>query len=144
MKVIIGTDDSSFSRGAIDQVLGMTWAKDTQFLVVSAVAPIFMGSGEAAAPDAISKLMAEQESYHREIADRDAARLREGGLRAEARAMIGDPRSAIVEIANAQKADLIVVGSHGRTGLKRLLLGSVASHIVAHAHCSVLVVRERS
>jgi nucleotide-binding universal stress UspA family protein len=53
----------------------------------------------------------------------------------------GDARSAILDEADSWGADLIVVGSHGRTGLKRLVLGSVAAAVVAHAHCSVEVVR---
>jgi len=53
----------------------------------------------------------------------------------------GDPRSALVDEARQEHADLIVVGSHGRSGLSKLLLGSVASHVVAHAPCSVLVVK---
>ena len=55
----------------------------------------------------------------------------------------GDPRSAIVDEADEWRADLIVVGSHGRTGVKRWLLGSVAQAIVGHAPCSVEVVRRR-
>lgn len=55
----------------------------------------------------------------------------------------GDPRSAIVDEAGEWGADLIVVGSHGRTGVKRWLLGSVAGAIVSHAPCSVEVVRRR-
>jgi nucleotide-binding universal stress UspA family protein len=53
----------------------------------------------------------------------------------------GDPRTEIIGAADEWKADLIVVGSHGRTALERLLLGSVAQAVVAHAHYSVEVVR---
>jgi nucleotide-binding universal stress UspA family protein len=53
----------------------------------------------------------------------------------------GDPREAIVEAARKTGADLVVVGSHGRTGIGKLVLGSVASHVVTHAPCSVLVVK---
>jgi nucleotide-binding universal stress UspA family protein len=53
----------------------------------------------------------------------------------------GDARSCIVDEAKEWGADLIVVGSHGYTGLKRLLLGSVAQSVVTHAPCSVEVVR---
>ena len=55
----------------------------------------------------------------------------------------GDPRSAIVDEAEEWGADLIVVGSHGYTGLKRWLLGSVAQSVVGHAPCSVEVVRRK-
>ncbi len=49
--------------------------------------------------------------------------------------------SAITEYADEEKVDLIVIGSHGRTGLTRMLIGSVAEKVVRHAHCDVLVVR---
>ena len=142
MTVIVGVDDSKFSTTAIEHVAGLAWSNGARFLVVSAVAPIFLGPGEATAPDAISRLMVEQEKYHREIAERDAGRLRAAGHKADARVILGDPRTSLVEIANAEHGDLVVVGSHGRTGIKRLLLGSVAEYVVSHAPCSVLVVRE--
>ena len=66
------------------------------------------------------------------------------GLTVETAVRQGDPRTVIVDDADTWHADLIVVGSHGRTGLKRLVLGSVAQSVVAHAHCSVEVVRSRS
>jgi nucleotide-binding universal stress UspA family protein len=66
------------------------------------------------------------------------------GLSVETATSEGDPRTAIVDAADEWQADLIVVGSHGRTGLKRLVMGSVAQAVVAHAHCSVEVVRRRT
>jgi nucleotide-binding universal stress UspA family protein len=117
-----------------------SWLKNARFLVLSAVSPVF-GLGEAGASDAISELMQQQEKYHRSIAERAVARLRRAGLTAEARTVIGDPRAALMDAARARRVDLVIVGSHGRTGVKKLLLGSVASHVVTHAPCSVLVVR---
>jgi nucleotide-binding universal stress UspA family protein len=55
--------------------------------------------------------------------------------------LIGDPGHEITELAAELKADLIVLPSHGRTGLKRLLIGSVAERVVRLAHCPVLVLR---
>lgn len=142
MKVLIGVDDSPYSDAAIRHATGAAWPKATRFLVVSAAAPIFIGPGEVTAADSIGRLMEEQEKYHKEIAERAATRLREAGLTADARMVLGDPRTALLDAARSEHADLIVVGSHGRTGVKKLLLGSVASHVVTHAPCSVLVVRE--
>lgn len=62
------------------------------------------------------------------------------GLRIEV--LFGDPGSEIVDYANRMQADLILLPSHGRTGLKRLLLGSVAERVVRMAHCPVLVLRQ--
>jgi nucleotide-binding universal stress UspA family protein len=56
--------------------------------------------------------------------------------------LFGDPGSEIADYAQRHSADLIVLPSHGRTGLKRLLLGSVAERIVRLAHCPVLVLRQ--
>ena len=55
---------------------------------------------------------------------------------------IGDVAQTVVRVAEELSVDAIVVASHGRTGLERLFLGSVSEHIVRHAHCPVLVVRE--
>ena len=54
----------------------------------------------------------------------------------------GDPGSRITEIAEEQKVDLIVMPSHGRTGVARLLIGSVAERVVRLAHCPVLILRK--
>jgi nucleotide-binding universal stress UspA family protein len=62
----------------------------------------------------------------------------------EAAVREGDPRSVIVDEAEEWGADMIVLGSHGYTGLKRLLLGSVAQSVAAHAHCSVEIVRRKA
>lgn len=142
MKILIGVDDSACSDAAVAHVAGTEWPKAAKFLVVSAAAPILIGPGEVTAADAISRLMEEHQKHHKEIAERAAARLRKSGLTTEARLARGDPRSALLDAAQAEHVDLIVVGSHGRTGIKKLLLGSVASHVVTHAPCNVLVVRE--
>ena len=59
----------------------------------------------------------------------------------EADVVSGDPDAAIVEYAREHGADLIVMGSHGHTGLRHLLMGSVAEHVLRHAACPVLIVR---
>jgi nucleotide-binding universal stress UspA family protein len=71
-----------------------------------------------------------------------AQRLRSSGLDASWSVYEGDPAATIIEVAKRTGADLVVVGTHGRTGLSRLLLGSVARNVLQHAHASVLVLRE--
>jgi nucleotide-binding universal stress UspA family protein len=53
----------------------------------------------------------------------------------------GNPKSAIIDAANKWHADLIVLGSHGRSAVQRFLMGSVSEAVVRHAHCSVEIVR---
>jgi nucleotide-binding universal stress UspA family protein len=141
MKVLVAVDDSPFSRAALDFVKRAAWPAETEFVVISACPPIWIGPGEAIAADAIVELNRQQERYHRETAEKAAAELRGAKLRVTSRALAGDPRHTIVEEARRDKTDLVVVGSHGRSGVAKLLLGSVASHVVSHAPCSVLVVR---
>jgi len=56
----------------------------------------------------------------------------------------GHPPTKIVEVANREGCDLIVMGTHGRTGLAHFFLGSVAESVIHHANCPVFIVRERS
>ena len=81
-------------------------------------------------------------TQHEELAKDMAHRLEAAGLEAVSQRRDGDPAEQIVDVAKSWQADLIVVGTHGRTGLRRLLMGSVARNVLHHAHCSVLVVRE--
>ena len=141
MRVIIGVDDSPFSEDAVDFVRKASWPKETTFLVLSAAGPMSLGPGEALSPETVAAMFDAAERHHREVAQRAATRLRQAGLHVEGRMEIGDPRIMLEDAARRERADLIVVGSHGRSGLKRLLLGSVASHIVTHAPCAVLVVK---
>jgi nucleotide-binding universal stress UspA family protein len=81
-------------------------------------------------------------AQHLELAQDMAHRLGSAGLQAVPDLLDGDPAEQIVQAARSQASDLIVVGTHGRTGLRRLLMGSVARNVLHHAHCSVLIVRE--
>ena len=70
-----------------------------------------------------------------------AQRLRDAGLDAEPEVRVGDPAHELIAVARARQAGVIIVGTRGQTGLRRLLLGSVARNVLLHAPCSVMVVR---
>jgi nucleotide-binding universal stress UspA family protein len=72
---------------------------------------------------------------------RAAQQLRDAGFSTSTTVREGEPRRVILDGAAAWDAELIVVGSHGKTGLDRVLLGSVSEHIARHARCSVEIVR---
>ena len=102
-----------------------------------------------AVPEAYLMMAQEMEGARREQRGRDqrdvdaiAAVLTARGVAAKGVVEDGDPRLALTDVARREHADLVVVGSHGRTGIPKLVLGSVASHVTTHAPCSVLVVRE--
>ena len=72
----------------------------------------------------------------------DAAEIaRQAGVGVNAYARQGDPADAILDVAEEQSADLIIVGNKGMTGAKRFLLGSVPNKVSHHAPCSVLIIR---
>jgi len=143
MRIVIGVDDSKHSQKAVELVKQMRWPEGTRVIVVSAVREILPIYSEVYVPTApySEQLMDDLLRFHQEIAADAEKEMREAGLKTEAKVVHGDPRAVIVDLARAERADLIVVGSHGRTGLAKILIGSVASHIVAHAPCNVTVVK---
>jgi nucleotide-binding universal stress UspA family protein len=83
------------------------------------------------------------EQRGREMLDAEVDRVRSaGGTVAQAHLMMGDAAREIVHLAEDIEAGLVVMGSKGRGGIRRALMGSVSDSVVRHAHCPVLVVRE--
>jgi nucleotide-binding universal stress UspA family protein len=132
MKVLIGVDDSSFSQAAVESVSNRLWKAGTQIKIVSAVDDHFASS---------------EDRNHYETArravDRAVETLRQSNNQFELSGEIveGAPKEVILDEAEKWGADLIVVGSHGRRGLDRFLLGSVSQAVALHAKCSVEIVR---
>jgi nucleotide-binding universal stress UspA family protein len=87
-------------------------------------------------------LEAPLDSEARETLEQWAAKARQRGLKARTVVRTGTPHQEIVALATDERADLVVIGTHGRGGLNRALLGSVADRVVRLAPCPVLTVRE--
>jgi nucleotide-binding universal stress UspA family protein len=143
MRILLAVDDSSYSALATQRVAERPWPELSVLRIVSVAQisgnsdqPSFWDSGATNERLAQSLLL-----QARELVERVASGLRASGLSIETAVRSGDPRTEIEDEAKTWSADLIVVGSHGRTGMSRWLLGSVAEHIVRHAHCSVEVCR---
>jgi nucleotide-binding universal stress UspA family protein len=103
----------------------------------SGVSPTMRSAVQAARREELAQVRHEQEA----LAERAAGALRAAGLDATAEVRVGSAGEEILAAATAWGADLIAMGTRGRTGLTRLLLGSVARQVVHRANCSVLVVR---
>ena len=143
MKVVVGVDHSPHSEEALRWVRGAAWPADTRFILVSAV-PLEAATYAYAFPAGLAGFETVQEERlraHRDLTLEAERSLRSGHLTVESRVELGDPRELIVRTAEAEGAGLIVVGSHGRTGLPLLLMGSVAGHVVSHAPCNVMVIK---
>lgn len=92
--------------------------------------------------DAYAAERRESKAQHQRIATDAATRLRESGRSVDSEMRDGDAAGEIVSVAEKRQADLIVLGSRGRTGLTRLLLGSVARNVLSGSTASVLIVHE--
>lgn len=143
MKIVMGIDDSPHSRAALDWAKQMQWLPGTRFVLVSAVPSEVMPfalrvpGGAFIEPELDDgRIRAHQDLLARAEKEFQAARLDTTALITH-----GDPREVIVRTAERENADLVIVGSHGRTGVPKLLMGSVASHVVTHAPCTVLVIK---
>lgn len=149
MKILIATDGSQFSRKAVEkccEILGKGNAADIKVIsLVERTGPM------AAEPFAISSEY--YQSVEEDLRNRAKTAVSEaeeilrqniGGekLLLEGEVFTGNVKRLIVEEAEKIKANLIVVGSHGRGFFNRLMLGSVSDFVVHHAPCSVLVVRD--
>jgi nucleotide-binding universal stress UspA family protein len=137
-RILIATDFSDASEEAIRQAHAIA-ARDHAILGLCQVVPEPL-------PEWVQSHVPSIEEIERralEATERRAAELRNGGVRVvEAFVSVGRDYAEIVRRAETFAADLIVVGSHGRTGLARTLLGSVAERVVQHAPCAVLVARK--
>jgi nucleotide-binding universal stress UspA family protein len=148
VNVLLAIDRSTCSEAAVDAVCDRFRPVDTVVRVVHVVEwPHDLPAAHAFAegPSAADSVLAAQEHIRqqgRELVARAVSRLRAAQFDATGLVIEGDVRHAIVEMAAEWPADTIVLGSHGRTGLNRLLLGSVSYHVARHAPCSVEVVRE--
>lgn len=143
MKILLAIDDSQYSADAVEEVAMRPWPKGSTVRLLSAVdvTPIATDPAFLATLD-IDTLRSEITRRYKKVMSLAAGSLQENGLTVEMVVRDGDPRSVIVDEAKEWSANLVVVGSHGYTGVKRWLLGSVAHSIVSHAPCSVEVVRK--
>ena len=143
MRVIIAIDDSGCSRLAIDAVVNRHWSGSTQFRVIHVVEPIVLQYGMIA-PQAV-ELMIEAEQklkkHGQELIAATVAKLQSLFSDVTGEVLHGNVSDTIVEDATEWHADLIVIGSHGRTGMDRMFLGSVAEKVINRAPCSVDVVK---
>jgi len=135
-KVVVPVDFSEFSLQAVDTALELV-EHPTSIHVIH-VLPVLSPAEPGLVWDTLN--------------DRSRIESAEGGLRERLKeekfagiqihATVGDPGHSIAEYAQDNQADLIVLPSHGRTGIQRMLLGSVAERVIRLAHCPVLVLRQ--
>jgi nucleotide-binding universal stress UspA family protein len=142
MKILLAIDGSPHSEAAVRELAGRPWPPKSTVRILIAVpayappAVEFALTGETA-----GEIQHDHAKVAEDLATRVAESLQRTALSIETMVKPGDPRRVIVDEARAWGADLIIMGSHGHTAIERWLIGSVAQSVVAHAPCSVEVVR---
>lgn len=145
MNILLAMDDSPHSDAALDAVLARPWPEDSRFRVISVVEPFhpeYAGWHTSYVPLALEAQKELLEATQRLVAD-SAVKIEEkfGKGTVTSEVLEGYIKDKILETARHWPADLIIMGSHGRRGFTRFLLGSVSEAVVSHAPCSVEIVK---
>ncbi|HEX9661497.1 MAG TPA: universal stress protein [Candidatus Binatia bacterium] len=142
-RILYATDFSKASARALDEAVRLAKQNHAELLVVHVIEPV----GQYAAGEDFGG--AELYMKIEEAAEQDAQRsmqklmrkLQQARVKAKSLLLKGLAYEQIVKTARSRKANIIVIGTHGRTGLSKLFMGSVAGRVVSLASCPVLTVR---
>jgi nucleotide-binding universal stress UspA family protein len=139
--IVVGTDGSETAKVAVQQAADLAKSHDAELhLVMSAIGvpETRLREERQGAPDDVQHAINPNEDIEAQL--RQVAESLDG-LNVKTHAKQGDPSDAIIDVAEQNQADLIVVGNKGMTGAKRFFLGAVPNKVSHHAPCSVLIVR---
>jgi nucleotide-binding universal stress UspA family protein len=142
--VLHPSDFSTVSNAAFAKAVEVAKADGGELLVVHVLTPVgpLIGDGYVS-PRTFEELERAAHDQARKRVDALIARATKAGVRASAVIAEGLAWQEVVKIARSKRADLIVMGTHGRSGLAKFFLGSVAERVIATAPCPVLTVRSR-
>jgi nucleotide-binding universal stress UspA family protein len=134
-RILVAVDGSPFSELAVDQAISLGGICNSEIFVVSVVD--LFPEQMAVAPKLVEKMSAEV----RQHLDKAKDKVEQAGISCETIVhMGGNPHEFIIQEAKDKEIDLICMGTHGRSGVKRILMGSVAQNVIGNAPCPVLVV----
>lgn len=141
-RVLHATDFSAASSRAFKRAVDIAKASGAELLLVHVLPPVFPVVADGyVSPKVYEDLEAATRADGQKRLDRLARRARASGARVKSLLLEGVPHERIAQAARARKADMVVIGTHGRTGFAKLVLGSVASRVLAISPCPVLTVR---
>ena len=145
-RILHATDFSSASRPALTQAIALARQNRAALRVVHALPPLALAVGGDFAfvpPQTYEAIDRRARQHAQKQLTARVGRARKAGVRATALLLDGAPHEQVPRAARRMRADLIVIGTHGRTGVSKVLLGSVAERLVRLAPCQVLTVRGR-
>lgn len=135
--ILLATDLTAASREAADRAIELASRLGARLLIVNVLEKRRLSGGGA--HERVDQARTERET----ALVKEVRAARDSGVTAEFLVWDGDPGDSIAAAAEAEHADIVVVGTRGRSGAERMLLGSVSDHVVRHAECPVLVVRPK-
>jgi nucleotide-binding universal stress UspA family protein len=142
-RILLPTDFSGCANYAVPYAAAIARATQASVVCVHVVEPVVPAVGYSGLADPMP--IADMSEQLEDSAERELPRLTDceelTGLEVEEVIVHGDAAAEIVRVAGEQEVDLIVISSHGRTGLGRMIFGSTAEAVVRHASCPVLVVK---
>jgi nucleotide-binding universal stress UspA family protein len=142
MKILLAVDDSKYSEAAAQAVVRQMRPEGAEVCVFHAVVPLLViPYGYTGQVETLEAAQHERLKEGKELAERTAQQLRSAGFQVHTVIEEGDPKTAILEKSTQWTADVIFMGSHGRKGIDRFLIGSAAEAVLRHAHCSVEITR---
>ena len=144
-KILAATDFSEDSNHALtyaEEIARRYGAEMILLHVDQPLAPVMIGELDPAIDlGTMNRIAEEQRLLALKELDRTVGRLRDAGIKARSLLRVGVPFMEIINTAQSEGADLIVMGTHGRTGLSHMLMGSVAERVVRKANSAVLTIR---
>jgi nucleotide-binding universal stress UspA family protein len=140
-RILHPSDFSSASRAAFSKAIELAKQNRAELIVTHVLAPVIPVADGYVSARAYEEMEEASRRYGQKQLDGLVAKAKAAGVRARGLLLDGVVSDRIVRAAKGQRADVIVIGTHGRTGLARFVLGSVASRVVSHAGCPVLTVR---
>ena len=142
-RIVVGTDGSDTAMAAVRQAVELAKVSNAELDIVAAFEPVSLGrirEEQAEMPGDVEYAVGPREDVN--VALENAVGVaKQEGVEARPYPREGDPADAILDVAEDNGADLIVVGNKGMTGAKRFLLGSVPNKVSHHAPCGVYIVR---
>ena len=140
--ILVATDGSRYSDAAASEAISIAKQCGANLVVVSVVPSEAESPFDIVHSEMQKGLIADKEFQEAEKNIKSVKNLAEKeGINVSGFILAGRPYEAIIDTAKEKRADLIVVGSHGRTGIARLLMGSVTERVIGHAECAVLIVK---
>jgi len=143
-RILFASDFSKASAKAFATAVTLAKANRATVTILHVIVPfVLFTSEDAMRGDTLEQLSIETRRWSQQQLAKLTAKAKKTGIRAVGLIVDGDPARQIVRAARSKRADLVVVGTHGRTGLTKFFVGSVAQRVVATAPCPVVVVRGR-